>query len=134
MEQHNSNTKEQMINAFVNETGAQALKAQLDNEQYILDMYSNLMNEHSKNSKEFKLAKIEHSKQMKVFEYFSSDTFKDFYLNLYKEKMQVFDEDELQYLMMQQRIAKKVNEMSKTVSEIVCDIADNIIGESQLNA
>lgn len=128
------NTKEQLINDFVNETGAQALKAQLDNEQYILDMYSNLMNEHPKTSKEFKLAKIEHSKQMKVFEYFSSDTFKDFYLNLYKEQMQVFDEDELQYLMMQQRIAKKVNEMSKQVSEIVCDIADNVAGESPLNA
>lgn len=134
MEQHNISTKEQLINDFVNETGAQALKAQLDNEQYILDMYSNLMNEHPKTSKEFKLAKIEHNKQMKVFEYFSSDTFKDFYLNLYKEQMQAFDEDELQYLMMQQRIAKKVNQMSKEVSEIVCDIADNVAGESQLNA
>lgn len=134
MEQHNSNTKEQLINDFVNETGAQALKVQLDNEQYILDMYSNLMNEHHKNSKEYKLAKIEHSKQMKVFEYFSSDTFKDFYLNLYKEKMQVFDEDELQYLMMQQRIAKKVNDMSKEVSEVICDVAETVVGDLKLNA
>lgn len=128
------NTKEQLINDFVNETGAQALKAQLDNEQYILDMYSNLMNEHHKNSKEYKLAKIEHGKQMKVFEYFSSDTFKDFYLNLYKEKMQVFDEEELQYLMMQQRIAKKVNEMSKEVSTVICDVAETVVGDLKLNA
>ena len=126
--------KQQLIEELLCTFGKEGLKAQIDLENQLLDVFEKLMSENNVLTKEYKNAKVEHEKQSKVLEYFSSEEFEKYYLELYKEQLQAFDEEEIQYLLMQQKISKKVNEMSKNISDSVCDIADNICGDTKLQA
>lgn len=130
MEQEN---KQRLIEDLLSTFGKEGLKAQIDLETELLGVFEKLMSENNPLTKEYRNAKSEYDKQSKVLEYFSSDEFEKYYLDLYKEQLQVFDEEEIQYILMQQKIAKKVSQISKNISDSVCEIADNISGETVLN-
>lgn len=131
MEQEN---KQQLINELLSTFGKEGLKAQIDLETELLSVFEKLMSENSPLTKEYKNAKSEYTKQSKVLEYFSSEEFEKYYLDLYKEQLQTFDVEEIRYLLLQQKISKKVNEMSKNISGVVCEIADSIAGDLKMDA
>ena len=126
--------KQQLIEELLCTFGKEGLKAQIDLENQLLDVFEKLMSENNPLTKEYKNAKVEHEKQSKVLEYFSSEAFEKYYLDLYKEQLQSFDIEEIQYLLLQQKISKKVNEMSKNISQNVCDIADAAAGDLKMDA
>lgn len=131
MEQEN---KQQLIEELLSTFGKDGLKAQIDLENQLLGVFEKLMSENNVLTKEYRNAKSEYDKQSKVLEYFSSEEFEKYYLDLYKEQLQAFDVEEIQYLLLQQKISKKVNDMSKHISSAVCDVADAIAGDLKMNA
>jgi isoleucyl-tRNA synthetase len=126
--------KQQLINELLSTFGKEGLKAQIDLETELLSVFERLMSENNVLTKEYRNAKSEYTKQTKVLEYFSSEEFEKYYLDLYKDQLQVFDEEEIKYLLLQQKISKKVNEMSKNISGVVCEVADSIAGDLKMNA
>lgn len=131
MEQEN---KQHLIEELLSTFGKEGLKAQIDLETELLGVFEKLMSENNVLTKEYKNAKVEHEKQSKVLDYFSSETFEKYYLDLYREQLQSFDIEEIQYLLLQQKISKKVNDMSKNISEAVCNVADAVAGDLKLDA
>lgn len=131
MEQEN---KQQLIEELLSTFGKEGLKAQIGLETELLSVFEKLMSENNILTKEYKNAKSEYTKQSKVLEYFSSEEFEKYYLDLYKDQLQVFDEEEIKYLLMQQKISRKVNEMSKNISDLVCNVADTISGDMILDS
>lgn len=131
MEQEN---KQQLIDDLLSTFGKEGLKAQIDLETELLSVFEKLMSENNELTKEYRNAKVEYEKQSKVLEYFSSEAFEKYYLDLYREQLQTFDIDEIKYLLLQQKISKKVSEMSKTISDTICEIADSITGDLNINA
>jgi translation initiation factor RLI1 len=131
LEQEN---KQHLIEELLSTFGKEGLKAQIDLENQLLDVFEKLMSENNVLTKEYKNAKSEYTKQTKVLEYFSSEEFEKYYLDLYREQLQSFDIEEIQYLLLQQKISKKVNNMSKNISEAVCNVADAVAGDLKLDA
>lgn len=131
MEQEN---KQHLIEELLSTFGKEGLKAQIDLETELLGVFEKLMSENNVLTKEYKNAKSEYTKQTKVLEYFSSEEFEKYYLDLYKDQLQNFDEEEIKYLLLQQKISKKVNEMSKNITQNVCDVADAVAGDLKMDA
>lgn len=131
MEQEN---KQQLIIELLSTFGKEGLKAQIDLENELLEVFKGLMSENNVLTKEYKNAKSEHTKQSKVLEYFSSEEFEKYYLDLYKEQLQSFEVEEIKYLLMQQKIAKKVSQISKNISDSVCSVADAVAGDLKMDA
>lgn len=131
MEQEN---KQQLIEELLSTFGKEGLKAQIDLENELLGVFEKLMSENNVLTKEYRNAKSEYDKQSKVLEYFSSEEFEKYYLDLYKEQLQSFEVEEIKYLLIQQKIAKKVSQISKNISDSVCSVADAVAGDLKMDA
>lgn len=126
--------KQQLIEELLSTFGKEGLKAQIDLETELLGVFEKLMSENNVLTKEYRNAKSEYDKQSKVLEYFSSEEFEKYYLDLYKEQLQSFEVEEIKYLLMQQKIAKKVSQISKNISDSVCSVADAVTGDLKMDA
>ena len=92
------------------------------------------MNDYHKNSKGYKNSKLEYDKQIKVLEYFKSNSFADLYKSEYKKQMEALSLEQVQYLIMQQELIFKVKDISKNMTTMIVDLAENISGEQKLSA
>lgn len=126
--------KSSLISEYVEEFAPEYMEQQLDSEKAILEVFEQMLGEHHKNSNEYKNAKGEYDKQMKVLEYFGSEAFKELYKQSYKEKLEILTQEEVEYLYMQQKLIKKVKDVSIQMTDLVCTLADNVSGETKLNA
>lgn len=133
-EVQNDNKKQELINQLVETVAANGQKVIVETEVKLRSVFGDIMEGSNANSKEYKNAREEFDKQSKVIEYFESEEFKDLYVDIYKQEMQAMEEFELEYLLMQQNIATKVETISSNISQVICDIAENISGETQFNA
>ena len=100
----------------------------------ILDTFEQLMGEYHKNSKEYKNAKSEYDKQIKVLEYSKSNSFAELYKEQYKKEMEVLTLEQVQHLIMQQELIFKVKDISKNMADLVIALAENVSGEQKLDA
>ena len=81
-----------------------------------------------------KNAKNEYDKQVKVLEYFKSNSFAELYKEQYKKEMEALSLEQVQYLIMQQELIFKVKDISKNMTTMIVDLAENISGEQKLSA
>ena len=133
MEQNNE-LKTKLISNYVDQYAQEYIDSQVETETVILDTFEQLMKEFHKNSKEYKNAKSEYDKQVKVLEYFKSNSFVDLYKSEYKKQMEVLSLEQVQYLIMQQELIFKVKDISKNMTTMIVDLAENISGEQKLSA
>ena len=130
----NNELKTKLISDYVDQYSQEYIDSQVDIERVILETFEQLMNEFHKNSKEYKNAKAEYDKQIKVLEYFKSNSFADLYKSEYKKQMEVLSLEQVQYLIMQQELIFKVKDISKNMTTMIVDLAENISGEQKLSA
>ncbi|WAW11524.1 hypothetical protein vBAcePPAc_0147 [Aeromonas phage vB_AceP_PAc] len=133
MEQNNE-LKTKLISDYVDRYSQDYIDSQVETEVVILDTFEQLMKEYHKNSKEYKNAKSEYDKQIKVLEYFKSNSFADLYKSEYKKQMEVLTLEQVQYLIMQQELIFKVKGISKNMTSMIIDLAENVAGEQKLSA
>lgn len=133
MEQNNE-LKTKLISEYVDQYAQEYIDSQVETEAVILDTFEQLMGEYHKNSKEYKNAKSEYDKQVKVLEYFKSNSFAELYKEQYKKEMEVLTLEQVQHLIMQQELIFKVKDISKNMTTMVVDLAENISGEQKLSA
>ena len=133
MEQNNE-LKTKLISDYVDQYSQEYIDSQVETEMMILETFEQLMGEYHKNSKEYKNAKSEYDKQVKVLEYFKSNSFADLYKSEYKKQLEALSLEQVQYLIMQQELIFKVKDISKNMADKVITLAENIAGETKLNA
>ena len=133
MEQTNE-LKTKLISNYVDQYAQEYIDSQVETETVILDTFEQLMKEYHKNSKEYKNAKSEYDKQIKVLEYFKSNSFADLYKSEYKKQMEALSLEQVQYLIMQQELIFKVRAISKNMTDVVIALAENVSGEQKLDA
>lgn len=133
MEQNNE-LKTKLISNYVDQYAQEYIDSQVETETVILETFEQLMNEYHKNSKEYKNAKNEYDKQVKVLEYFKSNSFAELYKEQYKKEMETLSLEQVQYLIMQQELIFKVKDISKNMTTMIVDLAENISGEQKLSA
>lgn len=133
MEQNNE-LKTKLISNYVDQYAGEYIDSQIETETVILETFEQLMSEYHKNSKEYKNAKNEYDKQVKVLEYFKSDSFANIYKSEYKKQMEVLTLEQVQYLIMQQELIFKVKDISKNMIAMIIDLAENVSGEQKLSA
>lgn len=133
MEQNNE-LKTKLISEYVDQYSQEYIDSQVETEMMILETFEQLMSEYHKNSKEYKNAKNEYDKQVKVLEYFKSNSFADLYKEQYKKEMEALSLEQVQYLIMQQELIFKVKDISKNMTTMIVDLAENISGEQKLSA
>ena len=133
MEQNNE-LKTKLISNYVDQYAQEYIDSQVETEAVILDTFEQLMNEYHKNSKEYKNAKSEYDKQIEVLEYFKSNSFAELYKEQYKKEMEVLSLEQVQHLIMQQELIFKVKDISKNMTTMIVDLAENISGEQKLSA
>ena len=133
MEQNNE-LKTKLISEYVDQYSQEYIDSQVETEMMILETFEQLMREYHKNSKEYKNAKSEYDKQVKVLEYFKSNSFAELYKEQYKKEMEALSLEQVQYLIMQQELIFKVKGISKNMTTVVVDLAENISGEQKLSA
>ena len=133
MEQ-NDELKTKLISNYVGQYSQEYIDSQVETETIILETFDQLMNEYHKNSKEYKNAKIEYDKQIKVLEYFKSDSFAELYKEQYKKEMEVLTLEQVQHLIMQQELIFNVRIISKNMTAMIIDLAENVSGEQKLDA
>ena len=133
MEQNNE-LKTKLISEYVDRYSQEYIDSQVETETVILETFEQLMNEYHKNSKEYKNAKSEYDKQVKVLEYFKSDNFAQLYKSEYKKQMEVLTLEQVQHLIMQQELIFKVRDISKNMTNMIVDLAENVAGEHKLSA
>ena len=130
----NNELKTKLISDYVDQYSQDYIDSQIETETTILNMFEQLMNENHKNSKEYKNAKSEYDKQVKVLEYFKSDNFAQLYKSEYKKQMEVLTLEQVQHLIMQQELIFKVRDISKNMTNMIVDLAENVAGEHKLSA
>ena len=133
MEQNNE-LKTKLISEYVDQYANEYIDSQVETETVILETFEQLVEEFHKNSKEYKNAKNEYDKQVKVLEYFKSNSFADLYKSEYKKQMEALSLEQVQYLIMQQELIFKVKDISKNMTTMIVDLAENISGEQKLDA
>ena len=133
MEQNNE-LKTKLISDYVDQYSQEYIDSQVETETVILDTFEQLMKEYHKNSKEYKNAKTEYDKQIKVLEYFKSNIFAELYKEQYKKEMEVLTLEQVQHLIMQQELIFSVRTISKKMTDIVIALAENVSGEQKLDA
>ena len=133
MEQNNE-LKTKLISDYVDQYSQEYIDSQVETETVILDTFEQLMKEYHKNSKEYKNAKTEYDKQIKVLEYFKSNNFAELYKEQYKKEMEVLTLEQVQHLIMQQELIFKVRAISKNMTDVVIALAENVSGEQKLDA
>ena len=133
MEQNNE-LKTKLISNYVDQYSQEYIDSQVETEMVILDTFEQLMEEYHRNSKEYKNAKSEYDKQVKVLEYFKSNSFADLYKSEYKKQMEALSLEQVQYLVMQQELIFKVKDISKNMTTMIVDLAENISGGQKLDA
>ena len=85
----NNELKTKLISDYIDQYSQEYIDSQVETETVILETFEQLMNEFHKNSKEYKNAKSEYDKQVKVLEYFKSASFAELYKEQYKKEMEV---------------------------------------------
>lgn len=133
MEQNNE-LKTKLISEYVDQYANEYIDSQVETETVILETFEQLMNEYPKNSVEYKNAKSEYKKQVKTLEYFKSDNFANLYKSEYKKQMEVLTLEQVQHLIMQQELIFKVRDISKNMTNMIVDLAENVAGETKLSA
>ena len=133
MEQTNE-LKTKLISDYVDRYSQEYIDSQVETETVILETFEQLMNEHHKNSKEYKNAKSEYDKQIKVLEYFKSNSFAELYKEQYKKEMEILTLEQVQHLIMQQELIMNVRNISNNMTDIVIALAENVSGEQKLDA
>lgn len=130
----NNELKTKLISDYVDQYSQEYIDSQVETETVILETFDQLMKEFHKNSKEYKNAKSEYDKQVKVLEYFKSNNFAELYKEQYKKEMEVLSLEQVQYLIMQQELIFKVRAISKNMTDVVIALAENVSGEQKLDA
>lgn len=130
----NNELKTKLISDYVDQYSQEYIDSQVETETVILETFEQLMGEYHRNSKEYKNAKNEYDKQVKVLEYFKSNSFAELYKEQYKKEMEVLSLEQVQYLIMQQELIFKVKDISKNMTTMIVDLAENISGEQKLSA
>ena len=130
----NNELKTKLISDYVDQYSQEYIDSQVETETVILETFEQLMNEFHKNSKEYKNAKAEYDKQIKVLEYFKSDSFAELYKEQYKKEMEVLSLDQVQHLIMQQELIFNVRTISKNMTDMIISLAENVSGEQKLDA
>lgn len=130
----NNELKTKLISNYVEQYAQEYIDSQIKTEIVILETFEELMNEYHKNSKEYKNAKSEYDKQIKVLEYFKSNSFVDLYKEQYKKEMGVLSLEQVQHLIMQQELIFNVRSISKNMTDVVIALAENVSGEQKLDA
>lgn len=130
----NNELKTKLISDYVDQYSQEYIDSQVETETVILETFEQLMNEFHKNSKEYKNAKAEYDKQVKVLEYFKSNSFADLYKSEYKKQMEALSLEQVQHLIMQQELILKVRGISKNMTDVVISLAENVSGEQKLDA
>lgn len=130
----NNKLKTKLISDYVDQYSQEYIDSQVDIERVILETFEQLMNEHHKNSKEYKNAKSEYDKQIKVIEYFKSNSFAELYKEQYKKEMEILTLEQVQHLIMQQELIFNVRSISKNMTDVVIALAENVGGDTVLNA
>lgn len=130
----NNELKIKLISEYVDQYAQEYIDSQVETETLILETFEQLMTEYHKNSKEYKNAKVEYDKQIKVLEYFKSDSFTQLYKSEYKKQMEILTLEQVQHLIMQQKLIFKVKDISKNMTTIIIDLAENVSGEQKLDA
>lgn len=130
----NNELKTKLISDYVDQYSQEYIDSQVETETVILETFEQLMSEYHKNSKEYKNAKSEYDKQIKVLEYFKSNNFADLYKSEYKKQMEVLSLEQVQYLIMQQELIFKVKDISKNMTTMIVDLAENISVGQKLDA
>lgn len=133
MEQNNE-LKTKLISDYVDRYSQEYIDSQVETETVILDTFEQLMKECHKNSKEYKNAKSEYDKQIKVLEYFKSNSFSELYKEQYKKEMEVLTLEQVQHLIMQQELIFSVRTISKNMTDMIISLAENVSGEQKLDA
>ena len=133
MEQNNE-LKTKLISDYVDRYVNEYIDSQVETEMIILDTFEQLMKDYHKNSKEYKNAKSEYDKQVKVLEYFKSNSFAELYKEQYKKEMEVLTLEQVQHLIMQQELIFSVRTISKNMTAMIIDLAENVSGEQKLDA
>lgn len=133
MEQSNE-LKTKLISDYVDQYSQEYIDSQVETETVILDTFEQLMKEYHKNSKEYKNAKSEYDKQVKVLEYFKSNSFTELYKEQYKKEMEILTLEQVQHLIMQQELIFNVRTISKNMTSVIIDLAENVAGEQKLDA
>lgn len=130
----NNELKTKLISDYVDQYSQEYIDSQVETETVILGTFEQLKGEYHKNSKEYKNAKNEYDKQVKVLEYFKSNNFAELYKEQYKKEMEVLTLEQVQHLIMQQELIFKVKDISKKMTDVVIALAENVSGEQKLDA
>ena len=130
----NNELKTKLISDYVDQYSQEYIDSQVETETVILETFEQLMNEFHKHSKEYKNAKSEYDKQVKVLEYFKSASFAELYKEQYKKEMEVLSLDQVQHLIMQQELIFNVRSISKNMTDVVFALAENVSGGQKLDA
>lgn len=130
----NNELKTKLISDYVDQYSQEYIDSQVETETMILETFEQLMKEFHKNSKEYKNAKSEYDKQIKVLEYFKSNSFAGLYKEQYKKEMEVLSLEQVQHLIMQQELIFNVRSISKNMTDVVIALAENVSGEQKLDA
>ena len=133
MEQNNE-LKTKLISEYVDQYSQEYIDSQVETETVILETFEQLMGECHRNSKEYKNAKNEYDKQIKVLEYFKSNNFAELYKEQYKKEMEVLTLEQVQHLIMQQELIFSVRTISKNMTDMIISLAENVSGEQKLDA
>ncbi len=130
----NNELKTKLISNYVEQYAQEYIDSQIKTEIVILETFEQLMNEYHKNSKEYKNSKLEYDKQIKVLEYFKSNSFAELYKEQYKKEMEILTLEQVQHLIMQQELIMNVRNISNNMTDIVIALAENVSGEQKLDA
>lgn len=130
----NNELKTKLISDYVDQYSQDYIDSQIEAETVILETFEQLMNECEHDSAEYKNALVEYNKQVKTLEYFKSDSFAELYKEQYKKEMEVLSLEQVQYLIMQQELIFKVRDISKNMTNMIVDLAENVAGETKLSA
>ncbi len=130
----NNELKTKLISNYVEQYAQEYIDSQIKTEIVILETFEQLMNEYHKNSKEYKNSKLEYDKQIKVLEYFKSNSFAELYKEQYKKEMEILTLEQVQHLIMQQELIMNVRNISNNMIDIVIALAENVSGEQKLDA
>lgn len=130
----NNELKTKLISNYVEQYAQEYIDSQIRTEIVILETFEQLMNEYHKNSKEYKNSKLEYNKQIKVLEYFKSNSFAELYKEQYKKEMEILTLEQVQHLIMQQELIMNVRNISNNMTDIVIALAENVSGEQKLDA
>lgn len=130
----NNELKTKLISDYVEQYSQEYIDSQVETETVILETFEQLMNEYSKDSEEYKNAQAEYNKQVKTLEYFKSNSFAELYKEQYKKEMEILTLEQVQYLITQQELIFKVRDISKNMTNMIVDLAENVAGEQKLSA